>query len=302
MSTETETETVDSPPPHLAQPGFGMAAALAALEQVPGEEAEEETEETEDAEEAEEEEEAPKPDPKGPRRSVGEAMRKKRHENKELRTRVKELEAKLSAAPPASSLDELKRQWAENPLAVLKQLGADDGALLDLLTKRSLARGKVPDEVLDAIEEAKRTAKESAEEAKRLREQLDQREQRAAHERALAALHAEMADRKAYPEFEGYTQEDLEIGAHQVVQQMQARGIERPQIRQVAERLHAALAKAHADMAKKKAPPPPAKKAPPTLPPVEPEGGKKRVREPTAKEVERRVYGALAGRRLISPC
>lgn len=291
---------------------YGLAAALKALGQTTTDDDQEE--ETDDDEEPKSEprpraKEPPKPSP-GEKRKVGDVIREKRKENKQLRGEMATLKAQLAelqaGASKGGSLEQLQVEFQKNPLGVLKQLGANNAELLDLMTKRSLAKGKVGDEVLEAIEEARKDAAEARKEAAELRKQQEEREAQAASQRGIQAFVSECADLKKYPEFEDYSEEDLLLGAQGLIQQAAARGINHIPAAEVARRLHVALAKAHEAAAARRtkaAPPAARRREVPELEPVE--AGKSRggkVREPTFAEIEKRVAGVFRKARLILPC
>lgn len=299
---ETTADDIEEP--------TGLAAALKVLEDAHGKDEDDDQEETDDEGPKSEPraKEPPKPSP-GEKRKVGDVIREKRKENKQLRGEMATLKAQMAElqanASKGGGLEQLQAQAKENPLGALKALGIDTTTLLDTLTRRSLAKGKVGDEVLEAIEEARKEAADARKEAAELRKQQEEREAQAANQRGIQAFVTECADRTKYPEFEGYSDEDLLLGAQGIVNQARARGVDRIPPAEVARRLHAALAKAHEAAVARRAKPAPAsrKREVPELEPVD--GGKTKagkVREPTFAEIEQRVAGVMRKARLILPC
>ena len=315
IPTTEAPDTDGDETPEAASDGqpFGLAAALRALNGGAAEEADTDDEPT-DADDDEPEAKAdkkPEAKPEDKRRSVVDEVKRKRRENKALRSenaqlaaRLRDLEAKVNApgaGDAAAKLAEIERLAKENPDALLRRYGVDTSAYYETLTKRQLQKGNVPPEVLDAVDglkaEVERLKTERAEERKQAEARADQ----ARYEAAARAFETEVTDKTKYPEFEGYTNAQLLQGAQALVEQWSLAGRTSATPDDVAKALHEALAKEHDRIATRKAKGAPAEPAPKgkvKLPPVAPDSGKKRISLPSEKEIERRGLAALNARGL----
>lgn len=317
MSTDTTTDddldtTTDADDSEVVDDGqaYGLGAALRALSGLPG------PDDPEDAADDDPEDDGDgkpdKPEPKKPekKRTTVEALKAKRRENQALRAektqlaaRLADLEAKVNAGSAgandaAAKLAEIERLAKENPDALLRRYGVDTSAYYETLTKRQLQKGNLPPEILDALDSLKGEVDRLKGELQETKSQREQAQQIAQYEAAAKAFEAEAADTTKYPEFEGYEPEQLLQGAQSLVERWALAGRRNATPADVAGALHDALARQHERIATRKAKPAapaPGGKGKVKLPPVAPDSGKKRVGEPSMKEVERRVRGALNG-------
>lgn len=287
-------------------PGDGVTG-LAAMEKALGEAKGKDDDEEE--EDDDEEEPAAKAAGKSPKRTTLDALKNKRKENKRLRDELGRLRGEAEqlrasggkGAAEAQALLELART---QPYTFLRKAGADVSALHDQMNKDALGKGGLSPEIREFIEGQTSTIKELNGKIEALQQRLDQAGQNAAANEAISAFKKEVSDLTRYPEFEGYTVDDLIRGAAQVVEQLHQKGVKSATPEFVAKRLHEILAEEHKRIFSRKAKAKPAaapkKPEPPELPRVKP--SKKKAKLPSEDEVIRRMTGAMKEAGLISPC
>lgn len=279
-------------------------------------------EDDEEEEDEDEDEDDEKPAPKKPepgkdkgKRTLSDALKDKRRQNKALRTEAAQLRQRLTELEQRGSQSqtpaevaqaaELLKLAKERPYLFLKQAGADTSKLHEEMTQDALKAGGLSPQVREVLEGQATVIDELKAKLKQIEERDLARQQQQEVQAAIEGFRKVTSDLATYPEFEGYSFNELVNGAAQIVEQMGTKGIKSAPPEVVAKKLHAALAREHERIAARKA----AKGKPKTstTPPAEVDlprvkSKKKAGKLPSDETILRRMTSAMNRAGLIFPC